>query len=67
MKLNRNNNELALAACLLITIAITGATSCTNNLSPSDYKVIGLERYGADGKTNATWESDGLSRLLLLM
>ena len=44
------NNELAVASCLLFTVAMTGALVCNNNLAPSDYKVLGLEKYGADGK-----------------
>lgn len=50
MRFTRMNNELALAACLLFIAAMTGASVCNNNLAPSDYKVLGLEKYGADGK-----------------
>ena len=48
------NNELAVASCLLFTVAMTGALVCNNNLAPSDYKVLGLEKYGADGKRSVT-------------
>ena len=54
MRFTYVNNELAVASCLLFTVAMTGALVCNNNLAPSDYKVLGLEKYGADGKRSVT-------------
>lgn len=52
------SSQLLLAATIIAVVSKVASSVCKNNLAPADYKVIGLEQYGNNGKhEGATFES----------
>ena len=53
MSAARINNQATVVACLLLAVTSVATGPCKSTLAPSDYKVLGLEQFGANGTLTA--------------